>query len=311
LAHALAPALLELREVAAGEYELEFKISALQAPGSEPAPLLPSGCRELSPPTASTDGDALIRRWRIACGNLIGQRVGIAGLGVARIDGLVRIAFADGRVVQDVVRGATPYVLVPARATPTAIARRYARLGADAMVGALDHLCFLAGLLLLARTRRLLLETIGAFAVGSSLTLSLAAAFTTIPGPPPAIALLIALSVFWLAVELAREQPPRPTLVQRRPYLMAGGFGLVHGLGFAGDLQALGLPSGDLPLAVAAFNVGVAAGQLGLIAGWLAIAAALRRLPLAIPQWLAQLPLYAMGSLAALWCFERAAALLR
>lgn len=308
-AHALAPALLELREVAAGQYEVQFKISALQAPGSEPTPLLPASCRARGAPAAAMDGDALIRRWRVTCGDLVGERLGIAGLDVARIDGLVRIAFADGRVVQEVVRGATPSVTVPARATPSAIARRYLRLGAAAMLGALDHLFFLAGLLLLARTRRLRWETVGAFLVGSSLTLSLAV-LDVVPGAP-GIALAIAVSVFWLAVELAREQPPRPTLVQRRPYIMAGGFGLVHGLGFAAPLQSAGLPSGDVPLAAVAFNAGVVAGVLAVLGAWLTGAAALRRIPIAWPRWLVQVPLYAMGSLAALWCFERAAALVR
>lgn len=125
------------------------------------------------------------------------------------------------------------------------------------------------------------------------------------------IALAIAVSVFWLAVELARDRGRRPTLVQRRPYLMAGGFGLVHGLGLAADLQTGGLPSGEVPLAVIAFNGGVAGGVLACVAVWLAGAAALRRLPIAWPRWLLQVPLYAMGSLAALWCFERAAALVR
>lgn len=310
VAHPLAPALLELREVASGHYEVQFKISALQAPGSEPAPLLPERCRAAGPPAASLDGDVLVRRWRAACGDLVGQRVGIDGLGAAGVDGLVRITFADGRVVQDVVRGAIPAFVVPAPQTRPQILARYARLGAAAMLGALDHVFFLAGLLLLARTRRLMVETVGAFLVGSSLTLS-SAAFGAAPGSPPAIALAIAFSVFWLAVELAREQPPRPTLVQRRPYLVAGGFGLVHGLGFAADLHAIGLPSGEVPAAAVAFNAGVALGQLGIVAGWLAIAGAVRQLPLAVTRRLAPLPLYAMGSLAALWCFERAAALLR
>ena len=311
-AHALAPALLELREVAAGQFEVQFKISALQAPGSEPAPLLPPACREMSAPVASMDGDALIRRWRIDCGagGLIGQRLGIGGLGVAGIDGLVRVVLADNRVEQGVVRGETPYFTVPGRETAWAIARRYARFGVGYILTGLDHLFFIAGLLLLARTRRLLIETVSAFAVGHSLTLSLAA-FGVPPGPRPVIALAIALSVFWLAVELAREQRARPTLVQRRPYLVAGGLGLVHGLGFAGALQAIGLPSGDVPLAVFAFNLGIELGQLAFIAGWLLLVAGLRRLPLAWPRWAQQIPLYAMGSLAALWCFERAAALLR
>ena len=308
-AHPLAPALLELREVTPGQFEVEFKISALQAPGSEPAPLLPSGCRASSQPTASMDNDALIQRWRVACGgSLVGQRVGIGGLAVARIDGLVRVALGDGRVVQGVVRGDSPYFTVPARATASAIARDYARLGLAQLFSGLDHLCFVAGLLLLARTRRLTIESLVAFLVGSSLTLSLAA-FQSLRLPREAIDLAVAFTVFWLAVELAREQPPRPTLLHRRPYLIAGGFGLVHGLGFAAGLQAIGLPSGDIPLAVAAFNLGTATALLTFVAGWLLLVATTRIV--SWPRWAHQVPLYTLGTLGAFWCFQRAAVLLR
>ena len=185
----------------------------------------------------------------------------------------------------------------------------YATLGVAHILTGLDHLLFVAGLLLLARTPRRLVETVTAFTVGHSITLTLAV-LDLVRVPVAPIELAIALSVFWLAVELART-PRRPTLVQRRPSLLAGLFGLLHGLGFAAALQAVGLPSGDVPLALVAFNAGIEAGQLGFVAVCLLAAAALRRLPLAWPRWARELPLYAMGSLAAFWCFERAAALLR
>ena len=225
------------------------------------------------------DADALVRRWRIDCGaaGVVGQRLGIAGLGVARIDGLVRVTLADGRVVQGVVRGDEPYVTIPARATPASIARTYARLGVAHLATGLDHLCFVAGLLLLARSRRLTIETVAAFAVGSSLTLALAAFDLRLPRA--AIDLGIAFSVFWLAVELAREQRAQPTLLQRRPYLVGGGFGLLHGLGFASALHVIGLPSGDIPLALIAFNVGLDAALLAFVLAWLLLGAALRSVP--------------------------------
>ncbi len=92
---------------------------------------------------------------------------------------------------------------------------------------------------------------------------------------------------------------------------MSGGFGLLHGLGFAGALQEVGLPPGDVPLALFAFNCGIELGQLAFVAAWLLAAAALARLPRRAPLWLREVPLYTMGALAAFWCFERGAALLR
>lgn len=311
-AHPLAPALLDLREGAAGQFDVLFKVSVLQAPGSALVARLPPACRSLGAPTAAVEGDALVRRWRVDCGpgGLVGAALGVAGLAGARIDALVRVELADGRVVRGVVRGADPFFTVPAREAPWAIARAYAAIGVAHILTGLDHLLFVAGLLLLARTPRLLVETVTAFTVGHSITLTLAVLdLVGVPAAP--IELAIALSVFWLAVELARDPGARPTLVRRRPYLMAGLFGLLHGLGFAGALQAVGLPSGDVPLALFAFNLGIELGQIAFVGCCLLAAAALRRLPLMWPEWACQLPLYAMGSLAAFWCFERAAALVR
>jgi hydrogenase/urease accessory protein HupE len=312
LAHPLAPALLEVTELAPGQAEVRFKISALQAPGSMPVALLPPHCRELTAPATTVEDEALIRRWTVDCGpgGLVGQRFGVDGLGVARIDALVRVGLADGRVVRGVVRADDPWFTVPERQSTAAIVRSYAAIGVEHILGGLDHLLFVAGLLMLVRSRRLLIETVTAFTVGHSLTLALAVLdLVRVPSAP--IELAIALSVFWLAVELARDEAARPTIVQRRPYIMAGLFGLLHGLGFASALQEVGLPPGDVPLALFAFNLGIELGQLAFIAVWLAVAAVLHRLPFTWPRWARQVPLYTMGSLAAFWCFERAAALLR
>ncbi len=316
-AHPLAPALLELREAAAGRVEVSWKTSALQAPGAPVTPRLPAQCRALSAPRVVAEGDALVGTWAADCGaaGLVGRAVGVDGLEAARIDALVRVTLADGRVVRGVVRADTPLFVVPAREAPGAILRAYVGIGVAHILGGLDHLLFVAGLLMLVPTRWLLIETVTAFTVGHSVTLSLAVLdLVRLPSAP--IELCIALSVFWLAVELARDPGERPSLVRRKPWLMAGAFGLLHGLGFASALQEVGLPAGDVPLALFAFNLGIELGQLTFVAAWLTAAALLRRVPLRLldwrwPDWLQQLPLYAMGALAAFWCLERAAALLR
>ena len=55
---------------------------------------------------------------------------------------------------------------------------------------------------------------------------------------------------------------------------MAFSFGLLHGLGFAGALAEVGLPQGEIPLALLAFNVGVELGQLAFVAAVLSLAPA-------------------------------------
>ena len=89
------------------------------------------------------------------------------------------------------------------------------------------------------------------------------------------------------------------------PWLMAAAFGLLHGLGFAGALSEVGLPEGDIPLALLFFNVGVEAGQLLFIAAALLALAVVRRLPIAVPRLAGPVPAYAIGALAMFWVIER------
>jgi hypothetical protein len=309
-AHPLAPALLELNELGGGRVAVTWKTSMLRAPGVELRPALPSDCSNESEPVAQATGDALIATWTLRCTrmSLVGEQIGVDGLGEARIDALVRVTLADGRVIRSVVRSGTPRLTVPEREDPLDVVRAYLPLGFEHMITGLDHLLFVGGLLLLVRGGWLLLETITAFTVGHSITLSLAV-LDLVRVPTGPIELLIALSVFLLAAELARSTTSR-SLLRRRPYVMAFAFGLLHGLGFASSLQEAGLPQADVPLALASFNVGIELGQLAFVGVLLAIVALVRPLPLTWPRWAGLVPLYVMGSLSAFWCFERAAALI-
>ena len=85
---------------------------------------------------------------------------------------------------------------------------------------------------------------------------------------------------------------------------MALGFGLLHGMGFAGALREVGLPSGEIPMALFSFNVGIELGQLAFVIALLALTPLVRQLPLPLPRRVA---VYAMGSLAAFWMIERGA----
>src|SRR5439155_12763784 len=110
-----------------------------------------------------------------------------------------------------------------------------------------------------------------------SVTLSLAAlGLARLPSRP--IEVGIAASVFLLAVELSREVRPTPTLMRRAPWAMAAVFGLLHGLGFAGALAEVGLPGGEIPTALFAFNVGIEVGQLCFVGVVLAVGHALASL---------------------------------
>jgi hypothetical protein len=137
-----------------------------------------------------------------------------------------------------------------------------------------------------------------AFTVAHSITLSLAA-LAVIELPSRLVESAIALSVVLAA--LNNLWP----LVDRGRWLVAFGFGLVHGFGFASVLTDLGLPKDALLVALVGFNLGVEAGQLLIVSAFLPLAYATRR------TWLYRRMVLAGGSaaialVAAVWMVERA-----
>ena len=101
-----------------------------------------------------------------------------------------------------------------------------------------------------------------------------------------------------------------PTLTQRAPWAIAASFGLLHGLGFAGALAEVGLPTAEIPLALFSFNVGIELGQLAFVGAVLLVAAALRKVPVAWPQWAKAVPAYGIGTMATFWFLQRAISLM-
>jgi hydrogenase/urease accessory protein HupE len=305
-AHPLAPSLLELTEVPNGEVEVRWKVPALRVRGSEVQPQFPSHCKELVPPVGSPEGEAIVLRWRMDCGpaGLAGEEVGVSGLGSGSNDALLRVALADGRVFQHVLRSEEPIWVVPETDLPQSVFTGYLRLGFDHILEGLDHLLFVLGLLLLATRPWLLIETITSFTIGHSVTLALAAlGIAQVPSRP--VEVLIAVSILVLALELARGPAARPTLLRRFPWGMAFLFGLLHGLGFAGALAEIGLPPDDLPLALFSFNLGIEAGQLAFVACVVVLGLLLRPLLRRRPAWADLVPAYGIGCLAAYWVLQR------
>src|SRR5690606_9239075 len=88
----------------------------------------------------------------------------------------------------------------------------------------------------------------------------------------------IALSIFFLGLEIARTWRGQTSLSIERPWLVAFGFGLLHGFGFATGLSATGVPQSELPVALLSFNLGVEAGQVGFVGIVLALVWSFQRL---------------------------------
>jgi hypothetical protein len=213
----------------------------------------------------------------------------------ARVMTLVR--FRDGRAIESLVGGDDPRLELGA--PPGRSVTAWIRLGVEHIVGGLDHLAFVLGLLLVVGTQsvRRLVATITAFTVAHSITLVLAATGTLVLAAAPVEA-TIAASVVLVARESTHD---RPTLTRRAPWAVAFAFGLVHGLGFAGALAQWGLPEGWVAWSLLGFNVGVELGQLAVVLASVAIVRIFgpRIAPLQRPA------VYAIGGLATCWLLQR------
>jgi len=160
------------------------------------------------------------------------------------------------------------------------------------------------GLLLIVQSRWKLLETISAFTVAHSITLTGATlGLVSVPAPPLNAA--IALSILFLGPEILRAREGGTSLTIRWPWLIAFTFGLLHGFGFASGLTAMGLPRVEIPLALLLFNCGVEIGQLAFVALILSLERAFRLMEIRWPQPVALLPAYIVGVLGAFWTIQR------
>jgi hypothetical protein len=304
-AHPLSPSLLQIEEVEGGRARVIWKTPVLRVPGSDLRPVLPAVCHPAGERQSRQEGSAWIEQWYVDCaGGLVGSTVRVDGIAASKADVLLRVALLDGRSFRHVLTTEESSFRVPEKERRLDVARGYARLGFEHILGGFDHLLFVFGLILLVRRRRPLLFTITAFTVGHSVTLSAAVlGFVHIPSRP--VEAMIAFSILLLAAELARGEEAPPTLMRRFPWLMAFTFGLLHGLGFAGALAEVGLPDGEIPLALFSFNVGIEIGQVLVVALVLVGRAALAPLLARLPARAAWVPPYVIGTLAAFWCFER------
>ena len=123
-----------------------------------------------------------------------------------------------------------------------------------------DHLLFVLGLLLIVQSGRMLVKTVTAFTVAHDHAGLATLGLAHVPAPP--LNATIALSILLLGPEIVRVRRGQTSLTVRRPWVVAFAFGLLHGFGFASALTEIGLPQGDIPLALFCFNVGVEVGQL-------------------------------------------------
>ncbi len=293
-AHEMSMAELEMRETAPGQFVWQW------AAGERPAerylkPVWPEGCH--------ADANVL----RCAEGGLKGV-LSVDGVGQKFSAAIVKITWLDGQLRAYTLTGGQPTVHLYGTADDQRgmgeVASAYTVLGIRHILTGTDHMLFVIGLLFLVGFHKRLVVTITAFTVAHSLTLgSSALGWLTLRAAP--VEASIALSIMLVAGEALRE---RETLARRLPALVAFVFGMVHGLGFAGALKAIGLPEQHFLWALLSFNVGVEIGQLLIVAAAWLVYRTLRQFPVMPQARLASL--YAIGTLAAYWSTSRIFAIL-
>lgn len=314
-AHALEPGFLELEPYGPSQWRVTWRKPQVNGAPMKIEAVLPAQCSPRRGPAPVFDGRAFLSAWVVTCeGGLAGGKIRIEGLERTQTDVLIRYTTTSEAMPQATRLTAwAPTFTIPPDPGPLGIAAGYFALGVDHILKGLDHLLFVLLLLLLIRDWRSLLVAVTSFTVAHSLSLA-AASLGWIVMPSPPVEAIVALSIAFLAAELLHPAQDQQRLTQRYPWTVAFAFGLLHGLGFARALLEIGLPEGDVPLALLAFNLGVEAGQILFIALALAIGAAVARLYPLVMQRLAapgspglRVVAYGVGTLAAYWVAERVA----
>jgi len=216
------------------------------------------------------------------------------GLQATITDVLVRVQVLDGTSSTTLVHPSRPWIEVATSQGPLTVAQAFVAHGIQHILFGVDHLLFVFGLLLLVKNRWMLVKTITSFTLAHSITLTLATLdYINIPSPP--IEAGIALSILFLGVEIMRAWRGGSSLAIRHPWIVAFAFGLLHGLGFATGLKAIGLPQSDIALALFFFNVGVELGQLGFVIVVLLLERVIRLLRVRWPRAIELVPAYTVG----------------
>lgn len=308
-AHEVRPAYLQLHQTGADTYNVLWKVPAVGVTMRLSLYVqLPPTCSNLKSPHGVFLNNAYTEEWSVVCqGGLAGSTVRIAGLTATLTDVLVRIERLDGSSQITRVTSSSPAFVVEAVPNRFEVVRIYLVLGVEHILTGIDHLLFVSGLLLLVSGTGRLIVTVSAFTLSHTVTLTLAT-LGFVHVPPAPVEAAIALSILFVACEVLRKNTNPFGLAQRKPWLVAFSFGLLHGLGFAGGLSAAGLPAAHIPLALGFFSAGVEIGHFSFVGSALVVIAAFKRRMSRLPSWSWRVAPYAIGGCASYWLIARLAA---
>jgi hydrogenase/urease accessory protein HupE len=214
------------------------------------------GTAELAP-----DGDGVIFRNMFSCGSVTGDIVYRSTVLTATDPGarqVVLIGKGENAPQALLDAGNTTVTLSAPAPSLLSTMQRYLVTGIEHIFLGYDHIAFLVAVVLWARRLVPVIKIVTAFTIAHSITLSLAA-LNIVVIPSIVVEPAIAASIVFVAMEnfFSRD-------IDRR-WRVTFAFGLIHGFGFAGALQEVGLPAHAVATALAAFNVGVEIGQVAIV----------------------------------------------
>lgn len=305
--HEVRPAYLELNEEAAGVYRVLWKTPMRGELRLALTPEFSEQPIDNTPITFYKTNGAAVQTWRMKFTQpLHGKWLRIVGLEKTMTDVLVHIQFIDGVTWTHRLTPVQPSIQIPLQESALVVAGVYLKLGIEHILAGIDHLLFVFALLLITQGSWKLVKTVTAFTLAHSITLGMATlGLVQVPQSP--IEAVIALSIVFLAAEIVRAHQGRKSITYRFPWLIAFVFGLVHGFGFAGALNEIGLPQGQIPLALLFFNLGVELGQLLFIAVMFSLGTILQRIPILLSRRAVLAVPYLIGSVAMFWVIQRVA----
>ena len=250
--HEMNPARLLLQEGKDGQYSGSWMFPVNAA--GLPAEVSFTDCKEIQRDLPTIKGKYLVTNLEIECDvTLKGKEIAFKGL-TRLTDALVSIKFSDDSSFEGLASINNSKFDVPEQVSIYPVS--YFWLGIEHLLSGIDHMLFVFGLLFLVSGSINLLKTITAFTIAHSITLALSV-FDLVSVPQASTEAFIALTIVYLALEVGDEEKYETT-----PWLIAFGFGLLHGLGFAGALSEIGINNDNLLLSLLFFNIGIEAGQI-------------------------------------------------
>lgn len=262
-AHALSPSLVEFVEQDGAVYAMRIKQPLKRARVEAVDALLPVECRAQSEWQERRTLDSRIVAARVTCGgSLAGRQITFPDLSENASALILKVRWLSGASFIAVVKGGDPTVTIPAGSSLRRVFVDYFKYGMEHLVTGLDHLLFLAALVLLVQHLRPLIAVVTAFTLGHAASVVLVT-LGVLSVPSHWVEIFIALSIVLLSLDVffrLREQ--RGML---RTVLLCSGFGVLHGMGFASALDIGDLARMDKAIALLAFNLGIEAVQVLIV----------------------------------------------